>query len=178
MEGTESPRITDEVVEQPQIAEIREEQVIDAAPEIRINGKEQTNEEEKVAPQEEQANPDEQDRLAHPRFKEASPFQETKDKVKYHFKNSKFEDARQLIEGYLGEHNLQEFTIEEQSKVLLRYVLALIKSFHFTKVGEVAHELIAPALLIARNDEAGKVSALARLLYAQQRITTLLAFRD
>lgn len=111
-------------------------------------------------------------------MQEASPFQETKGRVKYHFKNSKFEDARQLIESYLGEHNLQEFTIEEQSKVILRYVLSLIKGFHITKVGEVAHDIIAPALLIARNEEVGKVSSLARLLYAQQRITTLLAFRD
>ena len=45
-------------------------------------------------------------------------------------------------------------------------MLALIKGFNFTKVGEVGSELVAPALLIARNEEVGKVSAHARLVYA------------
>jgi hypothetical protein len=49
----------------------------------------------------------------------------------------------------------------------LRYVLALIKGFHFTEAGEASHNLIAPGLIVARNEETGKVSALARLLYAQ-----------
>lgn len=56
MEGAESPRITDEVVENPQNTEVPEG--VEAAPEILINGAEQPIEEVKVDPQEIPVNPD------------------------------------------------------------------------------------------------------------------------
>jgi tetratricopeptide (TPR) repeat protein len=161
--------------------ELKNEGVQEVLPEIRINGEEQKAEsnESVPAPQVILSNPDDQDRLSNLPMERSivdSPFKETKLKVKYHLKCSKFNEAVAITKAYIDEHNLEDFNIEERSKVILRYVLTLIKAFRLSELGTASECYILPQIEQARAES--NVTALARLLYAQQRIVALLAFKD
>lgn len=105
-----------------------------------------------------------------------SAFKETKNRVKYQCRNSRFAEAKETIDKYLAEIDGQEISIDEKSRIYLRYVLVLNKSFNITLLGNAYVTYVERALLQANAE--GNVSAEARLLYATQRITTALAWKD
>lgn len=103
-----------------------------------------------------------------------SPFAETKARVKYHFKNSKFAEAKEVMDTYINEHPVDQMTLDERSKVILRLVLSLNKGFYYKQLGKALVTLVRPALEVSKES----MSAHARLIYAYQRITTALALKE
>jgi hypothetical protein len=77
----------------------------------------------------------------------ASRFSETNKRVRYQYKNSRFAEARQTIEKYLGEMSQSEKEdLNEASQVFLRYVVVLSKDLDLIGLSKAYLELIQPAL--------------------------------
>lgn len=73
-----------------------------------------------------------------------SAFRETKDKVKYLCKNSRYLEAQQEVEKYMDSNKLDD--LSEKSKVYLRYILVLNKSYKLKELGSANVRLLQPAL--------------------------------
>ena len=100
------------------------------------------------------------------------PFKETKDRVKYLCRSSKFAEAVETVEKYIAEKTLEVMTIDELTKVVVRYVIALNKAYNVRKLAQIYVDLVTPSVEKVNQD--GNVIAIARLLYAEQRCRTLL----
>jgi hypothetical protein len=120
------------------------------------------------------AQPDEPVEAAPP--KQQSPFAEVKDRAKYLCKNSKFTEAREVVERAIAELVEGQHTIDARSRLYLRLVLVLQKAYNSKELGRAYVRYISLALAEAK--AAGDVSSIARLLYAKQRITNSLNWRD
>jgi hypothetical protein len=99
-----------------------------------------------------------------------SPFKETKERIKTLCKSSRFGDSLTLVENYLKENSLDDATIDEKSKVYLRYLIVAQKMQNLKLVGHVYQTYIKPTLA----ESTCSVIAHSRMLYALQRISTAL----
>lgn len=122
----------------------------------------------------EEAEPVEVEHIKMAQSEIVSPFKEIKEKIKTLCKSSRFSESLDLIKTYLKENSLEEASLEERSKVYLRYLIVVQKLQNLKLVGEVYINYIKPTL--ANSTESA--TARARMLYALQRISTALQFKD